>query len=128
MGRTKLNGEQLSNKYQDMKDLLDELKTKRDNSTSDEQKNFYTKKISIVKRNINTFKHHYQDRLFPNIKKEPKEKTPPKLNFSKTTIKQRYQLIEEKAKQLIQQARTEEEKQLITQQLENVRLRFKYSY
>ncbi len=127
MGRRRLTTEEVSDKYQDLKEILDELKEKRANTNSDAEKNFYTVKISAAKKNLNNFKRQYVDRLTPEIKKQ--EQTPTKPIIQKpTTLKARMRAIEEKAKLLLEQASTEEERTSITERLEMVRLRFKYSY
>ena len=125
MGRHRLTTEEVSDKYQDLKDTLDYYKQKRADSNSDEEKNEYTKKISAAKKNLNNFKRQYVDRLTPEIKKQ--EQTP-RIPIPTTTLKARMRSIEEKAKLLLEQASTEEERKSITERLEMVRLRFKYSY
>ncbi len=127
MGRRRLTQEEVSDKYQDLKETLDYYKQKRANTNSDAEKNFYTTKISAAKKNLNNFKRQYVDRLTPEIKKQ--EQTPTKPIIQKpTTLKARMRAIEEKAKLLIEQASTEEERTSITERLEMVRLRYKYSY
>lgn len=125
MSRKRLTTEEITEKYQNLKDILDYYKEKRADSNSDEEKNEYTKKISAAKKNLNNFKRQYMDRLTPEIKKQEKQ---PKQPLPRLTLKARMRQIEDKAKQLLEQASTEEERKSIKERLEAVRLRFKYSY
>ena len=127
MSRRRLTQTEVTDKYQDLKEILDELKEKRANTNSDEEKNFYTKKISAAKKNLNNFKRQYLDRLSPEIKKQEQLPTKPIIQ-KPTTLKAKLQEIREKAKQLLEQATTEEEKQSIKDRLQAVELRYKYSY
>lgn len=127
MSRRRLTQTEVTDKYQDLKEILDELKEKRANTNSDEEKNFYTKKISAAKKNLNNFKRQYLDRLSPQIKKQEQLPTKPIIH-KPTTLKAKLQEIREKAKQLLEQATTEEEKQSIKDRLQAVELRYKYSY
>lgn len=125
MGRQRLTTEQVTEKYQNLKDILDYLKEKRADSNSDEEKNEYTKKISAAKKNLQGFKRQYVDRLSPEIKQQERQ---PKQPLPRLTLKARMRSIEDKAKLLLEQASTEEEKKSIKERLEAVRLRYKYSY
>lgn len=125
MGRHRLTTEEVSDKYQDLKDTLDYYKQKRADSNSDEEKNEYTKKISAAKKNLNNFKRQYVDRLTPEIKKQ--EQTP-RIPIPTTTLKARMRSIEEKAKLLLQQTTDPTERKNIMDRLEACRLRYKYSY
>ena len=125
MSRKRLTTEQISEKYQNLKDILDYYKEKRTDSNSDEEKNEYTKKISAAKKNLNNFKRQYVDRLSPEIKQQERQ---PKQPLPRLTLKARMRSIEDKAKLLLEQASTEEERNSIKERLEAVRLRFKYSY
>lgn len=125
MSRRRLSTEEITEKYQNLKDILDYYKEKRADSNSDEEKNEYTKKISAAKKNLNNFKRQYMDRLTPEIKKQEKQ---PKQPLPRLTLNARMRQIEDKAKLLLEQASTEEEKKSITERLEAVRLRYKYSY
>lgn len=125
MSRKRLTTEEITEKYQNLKDILDYYKEKRADSNSDEEKNEYTKKISAAKKNLNNFKRQYVDRLSPEIKQQERQ---PKQPLPRLTLKARMRSIEEKAKLLLEQASTEEEKKSITERLEAVRLRYKYSY
>lgn len=120
--------DEVSQRYKNLKETLDYLKQRRDESQSDEEKNNYTRKISLAKKNLNTFKNTYKDRIYPNLKKEIEQTQPKKIPLNRQPLKQKFQEIENKAKQLIQQATTEEEKKSIQERLEAVRLRLKYSY
>lgn len=125
MGRHRLTTEEVSDKYQDLKETLDYYKQKRADSNSDEEKNEYTKKISAAKKNLNNFKRQYVDRLTPEIKKQ--EQTP-RIPIPTTTLKARMRSIEEKAKFLLQQTTDPTERKNIMDRLEACRLRYKYSY
>lgn len=125
MSRKRLTTEQISEKYQNLKDILDYYKEKRTDSNSDEEKNEYTKKISAAKKNLNNFKRQYVDRLSPEIKQQERQ---PKQPLPRLTLKARMRSIEDKAKLLLEQASTEEERNSIKERLEAVRLRYKYSY
>ena len=125
MSRKRLTTEEITEKYQNLKDILDYYKEKRADSNSDEEKNEYTKKISAAKKNLNNFKRQYVDRLSPEIKQQERQ---PKQPLPRLTLNARMRQIEDKAKLLLEQASTEEEKKSITERLEAVRLRYKYSY
>ena len=125
MGRHRLTTEEVSDKYQDLKETLDYYKQKRADSNSDEEKNEYTKKISAAKKNLNNFKRQYVDRLTPEIKKQ--EQTP-RIPIPTTTLKARMRSIEDKAKFLLQQTTDPTERKNIMDRLEACRLRYKYSY
>ena len=127
MGRRRLTQEEVSDKYQDLKEILDELKEKRANTNSDAEKNFYTTKISAAKKNLNNFKRQYVDRLTPEIKKQEQLPTKPIIQ-KPTTLKARMRAIEEKAKLLLQQTTDPTERKNIMDRLEACRLRYKYSY
>ena len=129
MSRPRLTTEELSSRYQDIKETLDYLKDKRSNATTDAQKNELTKKIALVKKNLHGFKERYKDRLSPEIKKEEhKQNTITTFQFNKTPLITKLQQIREKAQQLIKNASTEEEKQSIKERLQAVELRYKYSF
>ena len=125
MGRHRMTAEEIDEKYQDIKEMLDELKTKRDKATSDEQKTEYTKKISKMKHNLNSFKERYINRISPVMIKEKKQQP---TFIPKVTINDKLREIEARAKEMIENARTEEERKSIEERLEAVRLRAKYSY
>lgn len=123
--RPRLTTEQITERYQDLKDTLDDLKQKRADSNSDEEKNKLTKRISIVKKNLHSFNRTYRDRLSPEVKHQEQQ---PKQTFQRTTIKTKFKEIEEKANKLLQQTTDPTERQSILERLEACRLRFKYSY
>ena len=125
MGRHRMTAEEIDEKYQDIKEMLDELKAKRDKATSDEQKTEYTKKISKMKHNLNSFKERYINRISPVMIKEKKQQP---TFIPKVTINDKLREIEARAKEMIENARTEEERKSIEERLEAVRLRAKYSY
>lgn len=125
MGRHRLTAEEIDEKYQDIKEMLDELKAKRDKATSDEQRNEYTKKISKMKHNLNSFKERYINRISPVMIKEEKQQP---TFIPKVTINDKLREIETRAKEMMKNARTEEERKSIEERLEAVRLRAKYSY
>lgn len=125
MGRHRMTAEEIDEKYQDIKEMLDELKAKRDKATSDEQRNEYTMKISKMKHNLNSFKERYINRISPIMIKEEKQQP---TFIPKVTINDKLREIEARAKEMIENARTEEERKSIEERLEAVRLRAKYSY
>ena len=125
MGRQRLTTEQVTEKYQNLKDILDYLKEKRAEAPNDDIKNELTRKISAAKKNLQGFKRQYVDRLTPEIKKQERQ---PKQPLPRLTLNARMRQIEDKAKLLLEQASTEEERNSIKERLEAVRLRFKYSY
>lgn len=125
MGRHRMTAEEIDEKYQDIKEMLDELKAKRDKATSDEQRNEYTRKISKMKHNLNSFKERYINRISPVMIKEEKQQP---TFIPKVTINDKLREIETRAKEMIENARTEEERKSIEERLEAVRLRAKYSY
>lgn len=125
MGRHRMTAEEIDEKYQDIKEMLDELKAKRDKATSDEQKTEYTRKISKMRHNLNSFKERYINRISPVMIKEEKQQP---TFIPKVTINDKLREIEARAKEMIENARTEEERKSIEERLEAVRLRAKYSY
>ena len=126
MGRQRLTTEQISDKIEDIKETLDYLKEKRANSNSDEEKNVYTKKIGMAKKNLNSFINGYQDRLPRQIKKEePKQQLIPS---SRPTLKAKLQQLREKAEELLSKATTDEERKSIKERLYYAELHYKYSY
>lgn len=125
MGRHRMTAEEIDEKYQDIKEMLDELKAKRDKATSDEQKTEYTRKISKMRHNLNSFKERYINRISPIMIKEEKQQP---TFIPKVTINDKLREIETRAKEMIENARTEEERKSIEERLEAVRLRAKYSY
>lgn len=125
MGRRRLTQEEVSDKYQNLKDTLDYYKQKRADSNSDEEKNEYTKKISAAKKNLNNFKRQYVDRISPEIKHQEQQ---PKQTFQRTTIKEKLQQLRDKAEELLSKATTEEERKSIKERLYYAELRYKYSY
>ena len=125
MSRHRMTAEEIDEKYQDIKEMLDELKAKRDKATSDEQRNEYTKKISKMRHNLNSFKERYINRISPVMIKEEKQQP---TFIPKVTINDKLREIETRAKEMIENARTEEERKSIEERLEAVRLRAKYSY
>ena len=125
MSRKRLTTEEITEKYQNLKDILDYLKEKRTEAPNDEIKNELTRKISAAKKNLQGFKRQYMDRLSPEIKQQERQ---PKQPLPRLTLNARMRQIEDKAKLLLEQASTEEEKKSIKERLEAVRLRFKYSY
>lgn len=127
MSRKRLTTEEITEKYQNLKDILDYLKEKRAEAPNDDIKNELTRKISAAKKNLQGFKRQYMDRLTPEIKKQEQSPTKPIIQ-KPTTLKARMRAIEDKAKLLLEQASTEEEINSIKERLEAVRLRFKYSY
>ena len=125
MSRKRLTTEEITEKYQNLKDILDYYKEKRTEAPNDDIKNELTRKISAAKKNLNNFKRQYVDRLSPEIKQQERQ---PKQPLPRLTLNARMRQIEDKAKLLLEQASTEEEKKSITERLEAVRLRYKYSY
>lgn len=125
MSRRRLSTEEITEKYQNLKDILDYLKEKRTEAPNDDIKNELTRKISAAKKNLNNFKRQYVDRLSPEIKQQERQ---PKQPLPRLTLNARMRQIEDKAKLLLEQASTEEERNSIKERLEAVRLRFKYSY
>lgn len=125
MARHRMTAEEIDEKYQDIKEMLDELKAKRDKATSDEQKTEYTRKISKMRHNLNSFKERYINRISPVMIKEEKQRP---TFIPKVTINDKLREIETRAKEMIENARTEEERKSIEERLEAVRLRAKYSY
>lgn len=125
MGRPMLTTEQLTERYQDLKDTLDYLKQQRVDSNSDEEKNNWTRKISIVKKNLHSFNRTYRDRISPEIKHQEQQ---PKQTFQRTTIKEKLQQLRDKAEELLSKATTEEERKSIKERLYYAELRYKYSY
>jgi MinD-like ATPase involved in chromosome partitioning or flagellar assembly len=127
MGRKRLTIEEITSRYQDLKEILDELKEKRTEAPNDEEKNKLTKKISQAKKNLNNFKRQYVDRLSSEAKKEIKE-TKPTISYSRPSLKTKLKEIEEKANKLLQQTTDPTERKSILERLEACRLRLKYSY
>ena len=125
MSRKRLTTEEITEKYQNLKDILDYYKEKRTEASNDEIKNELTRKISAAKKNLQGFKRQYVDRLTPEIKQQERQ---PKQPLPRLTLNARMRQIEDKAKLLLEQASTEDEKKSIKERLEAVRLRFKYSY
>lgn len=125
MGRHRMTAEEIDEKYQDIKEMLDELKAKRDKATSDDQRSEYTRKISKMQHNLNSFKERYINRISPIMIKEKKQQP---TFIPKVTINDKLREIEARAKEMIENARTEEERKSIEERLEAVRLRAKYSY
>lgn len=125
MGRNRLTTEQITERYQDLKDTLDDLKQKRADSNSDEEKNKLTKRISIVKKNLHSFNRTYRDRLSPEVKHQEQQ---PKQTFQRTTIKAKLQQLRDKAEELLSKATTDEERKSIKERLYYAELRYKYSY
>lgn len=125
MSRKRLTTEEITEKYQNLKDILDYLKEKRTEAPNDDIKNELTRKISAAKKNLNNFKRQYMDRLSPEIKQQERQ---PKQPLPRLTLNARMRQIEDKAKLLLEQASTEEEKKSIKDRLEACRLRYKYSY
>ena len=115
---------EVSDKIEDIKETLDYLKDKRSNALNDQEKNEYTKRIGMVKKNLHDFTRRYQDRL----PKETKVEEPKPMKIYKPTLKAKLRAIEEKAAKLLEQATTDEERRSIKERLEAVQLRFKYSY
>ena len=120
-----LTTEQLTERYQDLKDTLDYMKQQRVDSNSDEEKNNWTRKISIVKKNLHSFNRTYRDRISPEIKHQEQQ---PKQAFQRTTIKEKLQQLRDKAEELLSKATTEEERKSIKERLYYAELRYKYSY
>lgn len=123
MGRHRMTAEEIDEKYQDIKEMLDELKAKRDKATSDEQRNEYTRKISKMKHNLNSFKERYINRISPVMIKEKKQQP---TFIPKVTINDKLREIETRAKEMIENARTEEERKSIEERLYYVKLRVTY--
>ena len=126
MGRKMMTSEEVTNKFQDIKELLDELKQQRAMAQTDAEKNEYTKKISTMKRNLTSFKQRYLNRMPPTVRNETKQ---PKQNLiSKQPLQEKLQEIRNKAQLLIKQAKTEAEVNSIKERLSAVELRYKYSF
>lgn len=118
MGRTKLTVEQIKDQYQAIQDNLTSLQEHRRQVTTDEEKNNLTRRISRMKASLANFKSRYHDVL---------EGRKPQPHIPRTQVKTKLQEIEEKAKQMMALAKTDEERKVIEQQLYYTRLRYKYS-
>ena len=119
MGRTKLTVEQIKDQYQAIQDNLTSLQEHRIQVTTDEEKNNLTRRISRMKASLANFKSRYHDVL---------EGRKPQPHIPRTQVKTKLQEIEEKAKQMMALATSDEEIKVIKERLEIVRLRDKYSY
>ena len=126
MARRALTTEEILSRYQDLKETVDYLKEKRAETSNDEEKNTYTKKISLAKKNLHQFSSIYKDRIPQQVKKtdEPKQQ----FHIYRPSLKLKFKEIEEKANKLLQQTTDPTERQSILERLEACRLRLKYSY
>ena len=126
MGRNRLTNSEITERYQGLKEIVDYLKQKREEATNDEEKNTYTKKISLAKKNLHQFSSIYKDRIPQQVKKtdEPKQQ----FHIYRPSLKLKFKEIEEKANKLLQQTTDPTERQSILERLEVCRLRLKYSY
>lgn len=120
MGRKKLSIEQVYTKINELQELIADLQEKRRQTTNDEEKNDLTKKIALANGNLSTYKRRYKS-LFP----KPKEEKP---LITRSIVRNKLEEIEQKAKQMMALAKTDEERKVIKERLEVVRLRVKYSY
>lgn len=120
MGRNKLSIEQVRDKVKDLQELIADLQERRRQTTNDEEKNDLTKKIALANGNLSTYKRRYKS-LFP----KPKEEKP---LITRSVVRNKLEEIEQKAKQMMALASTDEERKVIEQQLYYTRLRYKYSY
>lgn len=120
MGRKKLSIEQVRDKVKDLQELIADLQERRRQTTNDEEKNDLTRKIALANGNLSTYKRKYKS-LFP----KPKEEKP---LITRSIVRNKLEEIEQKAKQMMALAKTDEEIKVIKERLEIVRLRVKYSY
>jgi len=120
MGRKKLSIEQVRDKVKDLQELIADLQERRRQTTNDAEKNDLTKKIALANGNLSTYKRKYKS-LFP----KPKEEKP---LITRSIVRNKLEEIEQKAKQMMALASTDEERKVIEQQLYYTRLRYKYSY
>ncbi|WP_295590179.1 hypothetical protein [uncultured Methanobrevibacter sp.] len=120
MGRNKLSIEQVHDKINDLKELIADLQERRRQTTNDEEKNDLTRKIALANGNLSTYKRKYKS-LFP----KPKEEKP---LITRSIVRNKLEEIEQKAKQMMALAKTDEEVKVIKERLEICRLRVKYSY
>ena len=120
MGRKKLSIEQVRDKIKDLQELITDLQERRRQTTNDAEKNDLTKKIALANGNLSTYKRRYKS-LFP----KPKEEKP---LITRSIVRNKLEEIEQKAKQMMALAKTDEEIKVIKERLEIVRLRVKYSY
>lgn len=126
MGRKRLTNEEILSRYQDLKETVDYLKEKRAESSNDEEKNTYTKKIALAKKNLHQFSSIYRERIPQQIKKIDEPKQP--VHVYRPSLKLKFKEIEEKANKMLQQTTDPTERQSILERLETCRLRLKYSY
>ena len=124
MGRPTLSASELMERYQSLKEILDYYKEQRSRAKSDAEKNAWTRKVSEAKSAINRFKSTYKDRLL--INKRPS--SIPLKKQANAIIKEKLREIEDKAEQMISNAKTDKEKRAIQERLEAVRLRAKYAF
>lgn len=120
MGRKKLSIEQVRDKVKDLQELIADLQERRRQTTNDEEKNDLTKKIALANGNLSTYKRKYKS-LFPKPKKE-------KPLITRSIVRNKLEEIEQKAKQLIANAKDDKEKKMWEERLMIVKLRYKYSY
>ena len=120
MGRKKLSIEQVHTKINELQELITDLQERRRQTTNDDEKNDLTRKIALANGNLSTYKRRYKS-LFP----KPKEEKP---LITRSIVRNKLEEIEQKAKQMMALAKTDEEIKIIEQQLYYTKLRYKYSY
>lgn len=127
MGRNKLNDETVLNNYDECESLLKELIEQRQTIPIGEERNNLIKRISSVSSRMS-----YLRKNFPHLlKKNENEGKKPIISLRtefQINQKKRFQLVEEKANSLLQEAKTEEEKKSIMERLYYCKLRYKYAY
>ena len=119
MGRNKHTMAEIKDRILDYQERLTDLQTKLQTAGEDD-KNDLKRKIASTKVNLSKYKSSVKPRLPREHHKEPIP--------ARNAIKAKLQEIEEKAKQMMALATSDDEIKIIEQQLYYTRLRYKYSY
>lgn len=119
MGRNKHTMEEIKDRIVEYQERLTDLQTKLQTAGEDD-KNDLKRKIASTKVNLSK----YQSRVKPRLPREHHKEPIPARN----AIKAKLQEIEQKAKQMMALATSDEEIKIIKERLEICRLRVKYSY
>lgn len=130
MGRCKLTNEQIEKKYQDYKELLQELIEKRKNMALDDpNRESLTRKISATNGRLIYYKKNYST-VIPEEKKNKSKVREIKSEINKNS-EQKFKEFEQKALSRIaiaKQQGNEAEVKILQERLDIVRLRVKYSF
>ena len=119
MGRNKHTMEEIKDRIIEYQERLTDLQTKLQTAGEDD-KNDLKRKIASTKVNLSK----YQSRVKPRLPREHHKEPIPARN----AIKAKLQEIEQKAKQMMALATSDDEIRVIKERLEICRLRVKYSY